>query len=135
MTTFPEKPHWIKNFDAEEFAFDWYPTGSNWICEPKPEDSDYDYILFCESQELLEKHLIKEGFHCETDGDYDAIEFYSWRNGKFNALVCVKFQFFIKWQLATQVARRLNILDRDDRVALFQVVLYNTYPLKEGLDF
>lgn len=44
--------------------------------------------------------------------------------GDLNLIVTEDKEFFSKFMAATQIARRLNVLDKGDRIALFRAVLF-----------
>jgi len=50
--------------------------------------------------------------------------FSSYEKGNINLIVTEDYGFYNKFIAATSVAKRLNLLEKDDRVALFQAVLY-----------
>lgn len=50
--------------------------------------------------------------------------FNSFSKGEFNCIITDSESFFKRFMAATAVAQRLNLLDKSDRIALFQAVLY-----------
>ena len=57
-----------------------------------------------------------------NSGEHD--RFQSYRLEDTNLIVTIDPNFYERFLAATSVAKRLNIMCRDDRVALFQAVLY-----------
>lgn len=113
-------------------------TGSRRICNPPPEGSDIDWIVLAESEKLY-SWLISQGW--EMEGDYvfsetvDEGDFRSFRKEEINLIVTSKRDFYNAFSLATKVARRLNLLEKKDRVVLFQAILYGNEPEIELGDF
>lgn len=108
-----------------------HPTGSRVICDPPPEDTDYDVPVLEGANPLrLDSGWVREG----DDGyGYGATNFTSYRRGKVNLLVTWDAEFFDRFKAATHVAKRLNLLRKSDRIALFQAVLYgNCWTEPEG---
>lgn len=121
------------------------PTGSRVICNPPPADTDEDHVVFienwlmCEALEALENY----GYHVpDPEERYNNTEmpnFVSVRKDDVNLIVTGKKHFYNRFVAATSLARRFNLLNKEDRIALFQAVLYgascddNHEPL-DGLD-
>lgn len=107
-----------------------YQTGSSVICDPPVLDTDIDYVICSrekDSTKLVEfvqsvgfrgsladrakYSLGKEGFYCL-------------RRGSINLLVTGDYYFYEKFVIATKLAKKLNLLKKEQRIALFQFVLY-----------
>lgn len=96
----------------------WYATGSRVICDPPPDDTDYDVVV------LKVAPIDLTGWTCESAcGEY-VPQFVSYRRGKVNLIVTDDAEFYDRFVAATRVAKRLNLLKKEDRIALFQAVLY-----------
>ena len=114
------------------------PTGSRRICNPPPEGSDMDWIVLAESESLY-GWLTQRGW--EVEGGYAVSgtacegDFRSFRKEEINLIVTSKRDFYNAFSLATKVARRLNLLEKKDRVVLFQAILYGNEPEIELGDF
>lgn len=54
--------------------------------------------------------------------------FTSYRLGELNVIATDKPKFYDDFLLATRLAKRFNLLDKKDRVALFQAILYKNDP-------
>ncbi|WP_181950862.1 hypothetical protein [Aurantiacibacter spongiae] len=50
--------------------------------------------------------------------------FRSWRRGDLNIVTTTSSEFYDRFETATELAKRFNLLDKADRIALFQAVLY-----------
>lgn len=104
-------------------------TGSRVICRPAPMDTDDDWIVLVENVEQF--HAIamqQEGWKGpkavkNADKYPDGWESFHGPNA-LNVLVTASEDFFRRFDAATHVARRLNLLEKPDRIALFQAVLY-----------
>lgn len=102
-------------------------TGSRYICKPAPQNTDNDTLLLvCPG---YEHSLQKEGFqHNCNEVEYATLgDFRSWRRGVENYIITEKSEFFDKFKTATEIARVLNLVNKSDRIKLFQAILYNNY--------
>lgn len=107
--------------------------GSRVTCQPPPTNTDTDYLV-----EIIDKPrqmqaitdvveaLCSFGFDWEGSEHYQcaASTFMSWRRGKINLIVTADGVFAEKHRLATRLCTRLNLMNKQDRIALFQAVLY-----------
>ena len=50
--------------------------------------------------------------------------FRSFRKGDMNIITTESMEFFDRFMTATALAKRFNLLEKADRIALFQAVLY-----------
>lgn len=116
----------------------WLPVGSRVTCNPAPTDTDEDHLLLVanpESWMALNADLINHGWVIGgskpvlvDEHDFSPDEaFTSYTRGHLNLIVTTSLVFFDKFVAATAVARRLNVLDKADRIALFQAVLYGRH--------
>lgn len=110
------------------------PCGSRVTCEPPPTDTDIDYLGLVPAENWLEVDMWLLMNNWSLCGSHIAPEipltgipadtFRSYRHGSINLILTPDKVFFDKFMAATSVAKRLNLLDKSDRVALFQAVLY-----------
>ena len=116
---------------VNEEAKTWEVVGSRATCDPAPEGTDFDVLVLANHPwEKLVKLLNPHGF--EAAGSIPANEldmrsqsdFVSVRRGDLNLIITHDPDFFTKFMLATRTAKRLNLLKKEDRVALFQFILY-----------
>lgn len=110
------------------------PVGSRITCNPPPTDTDEDWLCFLPASEfkLFEESLIS--IHgCEFGGSRihaggclvgDPNSFQSYTLGEINVIATASEEFFDKFMQATEEAKSLNLLDKSDRIALFQKILY-----------
>jgi hypothetical protein len=108
-----------------EWAEKWQMTGSRYICNPAPTDTDEDYIVLTKADRLFDD-LILRGFKMNTDESlYDGCpDFYAFRGGEFNVICVDDPEMYARWVDATEQAKSRNLLDKSDRINLFQAVLY-----------
>jgi len=108
------------------------PVGSRVTCNPPPTDTDADYLVLVGSMVDFRTTIICD-FGYELDGSQvadasvplnAADRFSSYSQGDINLIVTSDATFFRKFMAASSVAKRLNLLDKSDRIALFQAVLY-----------
>lgn len=114
-------------------------VGSRVTCDPAPTDTDQD-VLVLSTKELWVEHLgtglaasgfEKGGSDCGNQSDYLAqvpLSFQSFTLDKLNLIITFDPEFYRRFMAATCVAKRLNLLDKEDRIMLFQAVLYGNGP-------
>ncbi len=115
-----------------QFSKDFRPVGSQVTCSPPPESSDHDYLALVSNLNYAKNFLESVGFDSEEYAkdiadDWDSKnpdQFLSMRSGKTNIILTDDEASFRRFMAATSVAARLNLLDKKDRIALFQAVLY-----------
>lgn len=114
---------------VSQYVIDYRPTGSWVMCDPPVLNTDKDYIIlvndfYSYAEELRDDY----GFECTT-GEYpvpveDASQFSTFRRGDINLIVTERKQFFDDFCDATELSTALNLLDKKQRIILFQYVLY-----------
>lgn len=106
-------------------------TGSRYICDPPPMDTDEDYVV--QGHVDLTEALVSAGFVCGSDhvDEYDNDSYFeSWRKGDFNIIMVYTSGFYDKFVKATEEAKRLNLTDKKGRIEFFQGVLYEDEPVE-----
>ena len=109
------------------------PVGSRVTCSPPPVGTDRDWLVLVASDAIseFEKRMLEQGW--TLDGSFIPPEhdtappderFYSYKLGEENVIVTPSAIFHRRFLAASSVAQRLNLLDKQDRIALFQAVLY-----------
>lgn len=102
------------------------PVGSRVTCDPAPTDTDEDWLVLV--REVPVEKLQEAGFSQEGSPEFytgnDAGGFRSWRKGEINLITTQSYEFFRLFLTATYLAKRFNLLRKQDRIALFQAVLY-----------
>ena len=111
-------------------SVDYHMTGSRYICDPAPMDTDEDYVVL--GTDPTEDQLYLKGFTCNTDSELykDLPMFTAWRLGEFNIIVTQDGGFYKDFVRATKRARELNLLGKLDRIELFQSELYGNIPME-----
>lgn len=107
------------------------PVGSRVTCNPPPTNTDEDYLVCVHP--LKEKDLSSlmdlVGADYEGDETYrnesgSESAFKSYRLGNINFIVTSDSVFHERFLAATSRAKELNLMLKQDRVALFQTILY-----------
>lgn len=101
-------------------------VGSRVTCSPPPADTDADYLVYAgEDRAKTNRILINSGWEYggSIDPRWEAGDFDSYRKGEFNLIVAFSKDFHRKFVAATAIAKRLNVLDKPDRIALFRAVM------------
>lgn len=108
--------------------FHFMRTGSREICNPPPMDTDVDLVVL-DKDYKLDAILIKNGYSCTTncDDEYGDTDFETYRNGEVNIIVIHTAQQFMAWKVATAAAKQLNLMEKHQRIGLFQGVLYGNW--------
>lgn len=100
-----------------------FPTGSNYICNPPVTDTDIDqmflvYDLYRAAEEL--NQLGWKECRAKTNKDYPTDVMLAFRLGVNNALLTDNEEYFNNFYKATEEAKRRNLLNKADRIALFE---------------
>ena len=102
------------------------PVGSRVTCDPAPTDTDEDWLVLV--REVPVERLQEAGFGQEGSPEFytgnDAGGFRSWRRGEINLITTQSEEFYRLFLTATYLAKRFNLLRKQDRIALFQAILY-----------
>lgn len=111
-------------------------VGSRVTCIPPPSDTDQDVLLLVKSEcwdELIETLIVNGMDHDGSDVNdpeiSDGVDYFqSYSLGDINLILTKSIGFYQKFMAATHVAKSLNLLNKSDRIMLFQAVLYANYP-------
>lgn len=117
------------------------PTGSRVICKPAPTDTDQDYVVHLNHKmevfEFLE-FMENQGFECDGGEVYDTMceleqenGWASFRKDDVNYIVTYNEAFYNRFVIATDIAKAMNLLVKEDRKRLFQFILYEANMDKE----
>jgi hypothetical protein len=108
------------------------PVGSRVTCNPAPTDTDEDFLCLIKLEDFnkLEETLYEDKY--TRDGSIIIDEqtglnqggFVSYKSGDTNLIVTSSAEFFRRFMAASSVAKKLNLLDKNDRIDLFQATLY-----------
>lgn len=106
----------------EDIIIKSYPTGSRYICNPAPKDTDNDTVILVNGFYDYDTILRDDGWE-DCGPDYDNVgEFRAYRKGEENYIVTEDPEFYDSYVKATEGAKALNLLKKEDRIALFQAV-------------
>jgi hypothetical protein len=97
-------------------------VGSRVTCNPAPTDTDDDWLIYSKNFSTFIGDCIERGF--VDEGDYGDSQFRSLRSGVHNLIVTDRKEFFDKFMLATHVCKTLNLLNKQNRIVVFQAILY-----------
>lgn len=108
------------------------PVGSRFTCEPPTTDTDCDVLcLIIETNwDNFTERLSMLGVSVDgsevasVNHDDPENEFRSYKFGNINLICTPSKSFYKKFLAATSVAKHLNLLNKSDRIVLFQAVLY-----------
>lgn len=125
-------------------------VGSRVTCNPPVVGTDQDVLVLVKHIEASE--INNPEFSSDDWAEVDAMhhelrsggwviggsgaqddDFESWTNGDVNLILTASEKFYNLFVAATAVCKRLNILDKEDRKAVFRAVLYTEccMPLNE----
>ena len=107
-------------------------TGSSVICNPPVTDTDIYFVIYTNKETKLDTFLKCKGFTKsspeEEDYDMEKEGFSCYRKDELNLIISTSHTWYLKWVLATKVARKLNLKVKADRVMLFKAFLYDDAP-------
>ena len=113
-----------------------FPTGSSYICNPPVLDTDIDQMFLVDDLKKVSQVLEKLGWKRCGKEEYQTDKWVAYRKDNLNALLTDNLDHFNKFLQATEEAKKLNLLDKKDRIALFdkylspkkqQSLFYKTY--------
>ncbi len=111
-------------------------VGSRVTCNPPPTDTDDDWLYLVANIEEFVQSFKKDGFYVDGSlmGGNVVAENEVCKHGLFvsmkhpvddvNLIATSDREFFQRFLAATAVCRRLNLMNKADRIDLFQAVLY-----------
>jgi len=110
---------------------DWRPlaiafdhVGSRVTCNPPPTDTDDDWLCLDTFSGDVEAFLVEAGYTvCGNPDQYGEDEFVAYRKGDENVIIVNTEYAYNSFMLATRLAKRFNLLIKDDRKALFQAIM------------
>ena len=105
-----------------------YQTGSSVICSPPVLDTDIDFVICAENIVEFDKFITASGFiessQDEEEYDIQGEGFSCYRKDNINLIITTNYKWYLQWVVATNLAKKLNLLKKEDRVTLFKFVLY-----------
>ena len=106
------------------------PCGSKVTCNPPPEGGDTDYLVLIEDNENVIRKAIsilsEQKFFWEGSEHYQSAmgNFMSWRKDDLNLIVTCNSTFAQKHKIASALCKKLNVMNKAHRIAIFQAILY-----------
>jgi hypothetical protein len=121
--------------DLMAYAADQRTVGSRVTCQPPPTSTDIDVLVLVPRGPV--HRIMQLGGWVKDGTKFEAVNyvkkqdgypnyFTSYRKGDVNIIVTRHERFYNLFSLATDLAQRLNLLKKPDRIALFQAVLYGS---------
>ena len=119
-----------------------YRTGSSYTCNPPVLTTDVDYLVLIR-EGMLDKadaFLKEQGFDwCGVAYNVDAESgvTYKWnafRKGDLNLIVQASLTLYMRSVAATELARRMNLMDKQDRIALFRMIKFGRQEAQTQFD-
>ncbi len=110
-------------------------VGSRVTCDPAPVGTDQDWLILVEDQafDQFATSLIVDGWEVggsriPNDVNYlpAGQRFNSFTKGEDNIIATASDEFHRRFLAASAIAKRLNLLSKTDRIALFQAVLLSS---------
>lgn len=99
-----------------------YPTGSRYICNPAPTDTDNDTVILVNGFYDYQQMLRDDGWE-DCGKQYEMVgEFVAFRKGEENYIITENPDWFQTYIRATEGAKALNLLKKEDRITLFHAV-------------
>lgn len=108
-------------------------VGSRVTCNPPPLNTDQDWLVMVQEGDYAKfaEHLLSTGWDVggsltPNDANYlpEHVRFNSFTKGEDNVIATASTEFHRRFLAASAAAKRLNLLVKEDRIALFQAVLY-----------
>lgn len=99
--------------------------GSRVTCDPPPTTSDFDFLVEAPGVDVTDMLDAAEFSREEGEsyvGQFNV--FTSWRRGDVNFIVTSDAEFARRHRAAGHVCKNLNLMEKSDRVMVFQAVLY-----------
>lgn len=118
-----------------ETVVTWTHTGSSYICDPPVLTSDIDYLVLTDNFTAYKDILSEDDWT-----DYDKYDdrnsaFILFRKGCHKLIVTESLQWYLKFAAATELAKKMNLLDKDQRIFLFDQVINNIPEIPEEPTF
>lgn len=109
-------------------AYNIQPCGSRITCDPPVMDTDEDWLVVHSGRRADEIAFMLQGAGWDQESvNYDDSYFASWRKGRVNLLITSDETWADRHRAATFLCKRLNLMVKADRIALFRAVLYSEF--------
>lgn len=111
----------IKDIDPNLYN-EKYLTGS-YVITKKQEYKDIDFVVLTYNKKKLEEELLLFGFDlCGKEG-YPYSDITAYRKGPCNIIIVTDLKVFLRWKAATLLATNMKLVEKADRVELFNIIL------------
>ena len=104
-----------------------FPTGSNYICNPPVTNTDIDFMYYVYDIFEVTEWLKENGWQPCAKKEYDTDIWSAWRKGEYNLLFTPNKDYYDKFEAATELAKKRNLLEKKDRIALFGRICGKTW--------
>lgn len=101
-------------------------TGSTYVCNPPVTTTDIDFMYLVYDLEETTSYLKTQGWTMCGVNEYTGKNISQWsafRKGKINLLITDNSDYFDKFEAATELAKKRNLLNKRDRIRLFGIIL------------
>lgn len=110
---------------GEGWVMDFHITGSVYICDPPVLETDLDYVVRVLDIKSVKQVLQADGW--KVGGSKIGKDFTAFRKGKVNLICTQNEEFYKNYIIATQSCKKLNLLDKQDRIKLFDAIIYKKF--------
>jgi hypothetical protein len=104
-----------------------HPTGSKYICNPPVLTTDEDYYAWAIDPTSAIGNLLADGWTPCAGQEYEDDEFYALRKGAYNLIMLFKPSDYTTHVQTTELAKRFNLTNKQDRIDLFELVRNGQY--------
>lgn len=111
------------------------PVGSRVTCDPPPLNTDFDLLCLVDGESDIAHFevLVSTGWEMSSPNYGTMKGFRSWRKEHYNLIVTTSEPFFDSFMEATEVCKKLNLLDKKDRIAKFDEIFAKNAPPKKAI--
>lgn len=116
----------IPKLNFNDYVLSKWRTGSRYICNPAPTDTDNDTMFLVTDIEKARQALRDDNWKEGGSGEKGRpmISFKKTVDGVLeNYIVIDDVEHYQKWVTATELSKRLNLLKKNDRIELFGVIV------------
>lgn len=100
-----------------------FPTGSHYICNPPVTNTDIDQMFLVHNLESVHDYLMLSNWEVCGKEQYPVEQWAAYRKGINNALITDEPSYFLKFHKATELAKERNLLNKEDRIKLFDEIM------------
>lgn len=110
-----------------------HSVGSRETCNPAPTETDLDILIYWKGDPVTDKildNLLGDNQYYAQGKDYgDQTDFVSYKSSKtiINIILTKHLDFEYNFLLATKICKKLNLLDKKDRISVFKGIINNEW--------